>query len=97
MGEDPGHYVHWQVANKLNKDMNDVTQQEIEKYGVITVLRKDMPQVHNRKNPHEDEPPHVEEPDYYSMDTVYPKVILTGKELITFLKRNSPEYLHRFK
>jgi len=94
-GEDPGN-VHWQIDNKLGKKMNQVTQEDIEKHGLVVVVRKNIPQIHNRENPHEDEPPHVEEPDHYSMDDVYPKVILTGRELMRFIRNNFPDYLNRF-
>jgi hypothetical protein len=96
LGENPG-YIHWHVANKLGKNMNSVTQKEIEDHGMLAIVRKDARQVHNYDNPHEDQPPHVEPNDHYSMDDISPKIILTGKELIRFLKKHYPKYLNRFK
>lgn len=92
LATDPG-YINWHVGKKLNKSMKDVTLDDIRKHGMLVVVRKTAKQVYSYDNPHEDQPPHVERPDYYSMDDVYPKVILSGNDLIKYLSQNYPEML----
>lgn len=97
LGEDP-LYVKWQIANKLKRGfsgMHDITPEEIEKHGVVTVVRKNNRHVRNYDEKDPDMPPHVEPPDHFAYEEIYPKIILTGKDLLTFLRRNYPEYMEK--
>ena len=82
-----------QVGFMLNKDANDVSDEDIKRYGLLAVIR-DAEEMVNYYNPNEedswDERPAQAEPgDYYALDNLGVDYVLTGKKLINFLKSHN--------
>lgn len=78
-----------QVGIKLNKDFHDVTDEEFVKNGALVII-KDGESIMNFRpeNDEKQEYPYTVEPrDFYSDDTIGVDYVLTGKKMISVLKR----------
>lgn len=85
--------IRAQIAKKLQFDLHDVTEKEIEKHGLLAIIKDE--EGFSQKNPFvdsfysdEEHPPTVERGDYYAEFTVGVHRTLTGKNLINFFKKH---------
>lgn len=81
-----------QISYKLGKDMHDVTDEEIQKHGLLAKLVDIEPGDYKHrslKDPeYEEYPSSVEPDDYYSRKPVRVDFILTGPALLRVLRRH---------
>lgn len=78
------------IAHHLGKEFHDVTDEEIEKYGMLIIAKEmDIPQMpeYHEQSPYEEYPGQAEPGDYYTGEAVYPDIILTGKKMLSMLRR----------
>lgn len=75
------------IAKKLHKSEHEVTDQEIEKNGLLCIIEDPDNTITQKQDDNIHHPKFAEPRDYYSRDIIKPNQILKGSSLVRFLKR----------
>ncbi len=87
MGKTMGGIVA-SIAGHFGKEYHDVTDEEVEKYGMLVIAKDmDLPQKSDDDDDWGEAPAQAEPGDYYAEHSVQPDIILTGKNMLRMLRR----------